>query len=366
MKIPVPEHIQNLEAYQPGKPIKEVERELGLKNTIKMASNENPLGPCPKAVEAAISAMKEVHYYPEGGGYYLCEAISGFYGVPKENIILGNGSVELIEIAAKAFTQKGLNTVFSDGSFAMYRIATLSMSGDVKAVKMNGRTHDLKAMAKAVDANTRLLLVANPNNPTGTYNTFDEIKELMETVPESVLVIVDEAYKEYVRKEDYKSAQALLEKHKNLLVLGTFSKAYGLAGLRIGYGFGDPELLKTLHKVRSPFNTSLVAQTACIAALDDQDFVKASVELNYKEMEFLEKELAGLGLNFTPSVCNFILVDVPGSGKDFFEALLHEGVIVRPMAMSGFPNSIRVTICKREGNQRFIDAARKVLKNLKP
>ena len=365
MKIPVPGHIQKLEAYQPGKPIKEVERELGLKNTIKMASNENPLGPCPGAVKAAVKALNEVHYYPEGGGFYLCEALSKRYGIAKEQIILGNGSVELIEIAAKTFIQKGLNTVFSDGAFAMYRIATLAMDGDVKVVPMAGRTHDLKAMAKAVDANTRLMLVANPNNPTGTYNPIDEIRELMETVPESVLVIMDEAYKEYVRKDDYKSAACLLEKHRNLLVLGTFSKAYGLAGLRIGYGFGDPELLQTLHKVRSPFNTSLVAQEACIAALDDREFVKESVELNYAEMEYLEKELTALGLKYTPSVCNFILVDVPGSGKAFFEALLREGIIVRPMAMSGFPGSIRVTICKREGNKRFIEATKKVLQSIK-
>jgi len=365
MKIPVPEHIQKLEAYQPGKPIKEVERELGLTDTIKMASNENPLGPSPLAVAEAVKWLKEIHYYPEGSGYYLCEALSKHYGVAKEQIILGNGSVELIEIAAKALIEKGLNTVISDGSFAMYKIATLAMNGDVKAVPMKNRTHDLKAMAKAVDKDTRLLLVANPNNPTGTYNSFEEVKELVETVPDSVLVIMDEAYKEYVRNDDYKSALSLLKNHPNLIVMGTFSKAYGLAGLRIGYGFGDAEVLQTLHKVRSPFNTSLVGQMACIAALGDRDFLKEAVELNYREMDFLEKELKALGLSYTPSVCNFILVDVPGSGKDFFEALLREGVIVRPMAMSGFPGSIRVTICKREGNQRFIDATRKVLKNLK-
>jgi histidinol-phosphate aminotransferase len=366
MKIPVPEHIKNLEVYQPGKPIKEVERELGLKNTIKMASNENPLGPSPRAVSAAINVMKEIHFYPEGGGYYLCDALSSFYGVGTDRIILGNGSVELIEIASKAFLEKGLNTVMSEGSFAMYKIATLSMNGEAREIRMNGRTHDLKAMAKAVDKNTRLLLVANPNNPTGTYNPYGEIRELLETVPDNVLVIVDEAYKEYVRKEDYGSAQSLLEQYCNLLVLGTFSKAYGLAGLRIGYGFGHPELLKILHKVRSPFNTSLIAQTACIAALEDQDFVKASVEINYKEMEFFENGLRELGLMYTPSVCNFLLIDVPMKGKAFFEELLKEGVIVRPMAMSGFPNSVRVTICKREGNERFLNAARKVLQNHKP
>ncbi|NMB99927.1 MAG: histidinol-phosphate transaminase [Thermoanaerobaculaceae bacterium] len=361
MKIPLLQHIANLSPYQPGKPIKEVERELGLKNTIKLASNENPLGPSPKAVKAAKMALKEINLYPEGGGFYLCEALSKHFKVPTDWIILGNGSVELIEIAAKAFIEKGLNSVMSEGSFAMYKIATLAMGGEAREVKMKERTHDLKEMAKAVDKNTRIVMVANPNNPTGTYNPYKEIKEFVESLPESVLVIIDEAYKEYITKKDYKSAQDLIDKHPNLLVLGTFSKAYGLAGLRIGYGFGNPELLKILHKVRSPFNTSLVAQEACIAALNDTAFVKKSVDLNTKEMAFVEKELKKLKLNFTPSVGNFILIDLPISGKEFFEKLLREGVIVRPMAMSGFPNSVRVTISTRKDNKRFIAATKKVL-----
>lgn len=361
MKFPLLDHIQNLSPYQPGKPIKEVERELGLKNTIKLASNENPLGPSPKAIKAAKKALKEVHLYPEGGGFYLCEALSKHFNVPSHWIILGNGSVELIEIAAKAFVYKGLNCVMSEGAFAMYKIATLAMGGEAREVKMRERTHNLKEMAKAIDQNTRIVMIANPNNPTGTYNSYVEIKEFVESVPKNVLVIIDEAYKEYITKEDYKSAQNLIEKHSNLLVLGTFSKAYGLAGLRIGYGFGHPDLLKILHKVRSPFNTSLVAQEACIAALDDKDFVRKTVTINSREMAFVEKELSKLKIAYTPSVGNFILIDLPISGKDFFEKLLREGVIVRPMAMSGFPNSARVTISTRKHNKRFLTATKKIL-----
>lgn len=361
MKIPLSDHIENLSPYQPGKPIKEVERELGIKNTIKLASNENPFGPSPKAIKAGRKALKEIHLYPEGGGFYLCGALSRFYKVPKDWIILGNGSVEIIEIAAKALIYKGLNSVMSEGSFAMYKIATLAMGGEAREVKMKNRTHDLKEMAKAVDKNTRIVMVANPNNPTGTYNSYREVEDLLESVPENVLVIIDEAYKEYIVREDYKSAKYLIEKYPNLLVLGTFSKAYGLAGLRIGYGFGNPEVLEILHKVRSPFNTSLIAQEACLAALEDQEFVKKSAELNLKEMAFVENELKKLKLSFTPSVGNFILIDLPISGKEFFDKLLKEGVIVRPMAMSGFPNSVRVTISKRKDNKKFIEATKKVL-----
>lgn len=361
MEIKYLEHIEKLDPYKPGKPVKEVERELGLKNTIKLASNENPLGPSPKAIKAARKALKNLHYYPEGGGFYLCEALSKFYNIPKEWIILGNGSVELIEISAKAFLYKGLNAVMSEGAFAMYKIATLAMGGDAIETKMRNRTHDLKEMAKAVNNNTRIVYIANPNNPTGTYNPFHEIKELVENLPKNVLIIIDEAYKEYVDRKDYESAQKLLDKHDNLLVLGTFSKAYGLAGLRIGYGFGHPDLLKILHKVRSPFNTSSIAQEACIAALEDQEFVKKSAELNRKEMTFMENELKNMGLKFTPSVANFILIDLPISGNQFFEKMLREGVIVRPMGMSGFPNSVRVTISTRKENLKFIKATKKVL-----
>ncbi len=360
LRIRVPAHIRSLTPYVPGKPVQEVERELGLTDTVKLASNENPFGPSPKALEAARNHLPSLHFYPEGGGFYLCQALGRHFGIGQDRVILGNGSVELIEIAARALLEPGANAVMSAGAFAMYRIATLAANAEAREVPMAGRTHDLSAMARAVDASTRMVLVANPNNPTGTYNPLSEVARLLEEVPSDVLVILDEAYKEFVDRRDYGTAQGLLERHPNLLVLGTFSKVYGLAGLRVGYGFGHPDLLALLHKVRSPFNTSSIAQVAAIAALGDQSFVKNYVAFNRVEMAYLCGRLAEMGFAFTPSVTNFVLVDLPGPAEDFYQKLLREGVIVRPMAMSGFPGSIRVTLHRREGNDRFLKALAKV------
>lgn len=360
MNIQAPPHIKKLTPYVPGKPVQEVERELGLTNTVKMASNENSFGPSPKALEAARGFLNNIHIYPEGSGFYLCQALSRHYQVEQDRVILGNGSVELIEIAAKALLVPGTNVVMSEGSFTMYRIATLAMNAEAREIPMVKRTHDLAAMARAVDGNTKIVLVANPNNPTGTYNSMGEVEKLLQEVPDDVLVIIDEAYKEFVREPDYGSANALLEAHPNLLVLGTFAKAYGLAGLRVGYGFGHPELLAILHKARSPFNTSSIAQVAAIAALQDGDFVRMVVDFNAKEMKRVCAELKKMGFAYTPSVTNFLLVDVPMASSDCYRKLLMEGVIIRPMEGWGFPNSIRVTLYTREGNDRFLAALSRV------
>lgn len=362
MKIPVPSHIDSLSPYIPGKPVAEVEREFGLEGTLKMASNENPFGPSPKAMEAARRCLDELHIYPEATGFYLCRALGEHFGVDPETVILGNGSVELIEIAAKALLTPGTSAVMSDGAFAMYKIATRVMGATAIETPMKSpRTHDLRAMAKAVREDTRIVFVANPNNPTGTYNPRDEVAELLGLVPQSVLVIIDEAYKEFVGKADYSSAQHFLKDHPNLLVLGTFSKAYGLAGLRVGYGFGAPKLLGVLHKARSPFNTSSLAQVAAMAALGDGEFVRNYVDFNRRELDYLCGRLTRMGVAWTPSVTNFVLIDVPMPAIECYHKLLLEGVIVRPMAMSGLPNSIRVTVHLREGNDRFLAALAKVL-----
>ena len=360
MKIEAPPHIKNLTPYVPGKPVQEVERELGLTNTVKMASNENPFGPSPKALEAGRRFLDNVHIYPEGSGLYLCQALSRHYGVAQDQVILGNGSVELIEIAAKALLVPGTNVVMSHGSFTMYRIATLAMNAEAREIPMANRTHDLEAMAKAVDSKTKMVLVANPNNPTGTYNSAATVEKLLEAVPDDVLVVIDEAYKEFVKAPDYRSADCLLGRHSNLLVLGTFAKAYGLAGLRVGYGFGHKELIAILHKARSPFNTSSIAQVAAIAALEDGDFVKMVAESNDREMKRVCAALSGMGFSFTPSVTNFLLVDVPMASSECYKKLLMEGVIIRPMEGWGFPNSIRVTLFTKEGNDRFLKALAKV------
>jgi histidinol-phosphate aminotransferase len=361
MKIPVPDHIAALSPYVPGKPVAEVEREFGLAGTLKMASNENPFGPSPKAIEAARGALDRVHIYPEATGFYLCQALAAHFGWDADRIILGNGSVELIEIAAKAFLTPGTSAVMSHGAFAMYKIATLVMGARAIETPMRDRTHDLRAMADAVMPDTRILFVANPNNPTGTYNTDAEVRDLMARVPENVLVVIDEAYKEFVEKPDYASAQPLLEEHPNLLLLGTFSKAYGLAGLRIGYGFGDRDVLSVLHKARSPFNTSSLAQEAAIAALGDQEFVRKVAGVNRTEMTYVCEKLTEMGVPWTPSVANFVLIDVPMPAADCCKKLLMEGVIARPMAGWGFPNSVRVTVHLREGNDRFLRALAKTL-----
>ena len=361
MKLHIPQHVAAINPYVPGKPVKEVERELGLTDTIKMASNENPLGPSPKAVRAVRAILPELNIYPEGSGFYLCEALSGFYDVAADHIILGNGSMEIIEIAAKTLLGPGSNVVISEGCFGMFRIACQTMNCEIKATPMRERTHDLEAMLKAVDEKTRLMLIASPNNPTGTYNSHNDVARLLERVPEHVLVIVDEAYKEFVEKKDYWSCLDLLPRFHNLMVLGTFSKAYGLAGLRIGYGFAHPEVVTTLHKIRSPFNTSVPSQVAGIAALGDQRFVRRYVKVNRTERDYVFSELQKMGVVTTPSATNFVLMDAPIGGRAFFEMLLQEGVIVRPMAGWGFPNSVRVSFHTRAGNERFLAATRKVL-----
>lgn len=360
MKVPVPAHISRIKPYVPGKPIQEVEREFGLTGTIKMASNESPLGPSPKAMAALRGFLDQMHIYPEGTGFYLREALGRKFGIPRGQVILGNGSVELVEIAARALLHREANAVYSAGSFGMYPIACQIAAAPTKPVPMKDRNHDLQALLDAIDDSTRLVILDNPINPTGRHSALSEIERFLERVPESTLVILDEAYKEFVDAPDYGSAQSLMGRFPNLMVLGTFSKAYGLAALRIGYGFAHPEALLEINKARSPFNTNSLAQVAGIAALDDQEYVDRYVALNLKERAYLARETAALGLSVTPSVANFIFVDAPMPADEAFHRLLREGVVVRPMVGWGWPNSLRVTVYTREGNDRFLAAARKV------
>lgn len=361
MKIPAPDNIQSIHPYIPGKPIEEVKRELGISDILKLASNENPLGSSPMAMEAYVNFVDQLSVYPEGGGFYLCEALGRHFGVTPKRIILGNGSIEIVEMAARAYLNGNTNAVFSRGSFAMYPIACQIMAAPTHAVPMEKRNHDLGALLDAIDRGTRLVILDNPINPTGRYASFADIKSFLEKVPGDVLVILDEAYKEFVQAPDYASAKTLMDDFPNLVVLGTFSKAYGLAALRIGYGFAQPEVLETLHKVRSPFNSNAVAQHCAIAALKDQEFVKRCVALNTVERAYLAGCCKAMGLGVTPSETNFLLVDVPMEGSSFFEALLREGIVVRPMGGYGLPGSVRVTVHLREGNDRFMTAAKKIL-----
>ncbi len=355
----IPTYITKLRPYVPGKPVEEIERELKVK-AIKLASNENPLGPSPKALDAIMHFLPQANRYPDGSGYYLREKLAGRLGVSMDEIILGAGSTELIELVARTFVTREDEVLTSDGSFAMYYIAAQEVGAQLVRVPLKNSEYDLEAISRGIGERTKVVFLANPNNPTGTMFTATEFERFFPRVPEDVVVVLDEAYFDYVQRPDYSRSLEYVRQGRNLLVLRTFSKAHGLAGLRIGYGIGRPELLGYLNRIRSPFNTSAIAQAAALAALDDVDHIRRSVESNNRGLKFLAEGLARMGVKFIPSVTNFILVDVGSDGDEVFELLKHEGVIVRPMAFMGFPTAIRVTVGTQEENETFLRAFEKV------
>jgi len=348
-----------LRPYPPGKPVEEVEREMG-HPAIKLASNENPLGPSPLAVEAVKACVERASFYPDGGGYYLREKLADRHELSMEQIILGAGSTELIELVAKVCLEPGDEVVMSERSFYIYDTATQAMGGVLVKAPMRHLTCDLDALAAAVTVSTKLIYLANPNNPTGTLFRADAFESFLNQLPAHVLVVLDEAYYDYVSDPGYSRSIEQVRAGRNLLVLRTFSKVHGLAGLRIGYGIGDERLLEALNRVRSPFNASSVAQAAALAAIEDQEHVARSVELNEREMKFLCRELKSMGVAYTPSAANFVLIDTGRDGNDDFSALLHEGVIVRPMKLYNLPTSLRVTVGRHEDNLVFLEALRRV------
>ncbi len=345
--------------YPPGKPIEEVERELG-RTAIKLASNENPLGPSPKAQEAIRKFLDRVHFYPDGSGYYLREKIAGIQGLAMDEVILGAGSTDLIELVAKTFLMAGDEAITSESAFYMYRLAIEDMGAGFVQAPMRDLTFDLAAIAHAVTQRTKVIYLGNPNNPTGTMFTSEEMDRFLDAIPPRVLVVLDEAYFEYVQRRDYSHSVDYVREGRNILVLRTFSKVHGLAGIRLGYGMGHRELIECLHRIRSPFNASSIAQAAGMAALDDHEHVARSVESNHKGMKFLTEELTLQGVRYTPSVGNFLLVDTGRDCEEDFLRLLHEGVIVRPMKLYGFPTSLRVTVGKPEENEIFLEALARV------
>ena len=358
MKLKIPEYLTRLAPYVPGKPIEELERELGLSGSIKLASNENPLGPSPRAVEAALDEAARVHRYPDGSGYYLRQALSVRLGVDADQIILGSGSCELVELIARTFLEPSENAVISEGAFIMYRVAVQTANRGLRVVpQKNTYTHDTRAMAAAVDAATRIVFIANPNNPTGTYVDEEDLRFLLDRVPDDVLVIVDEAYIDYVAAADYPRTLLWLPSRPNLVLLRTFSKVYGLAGFRIGYALTSPPVAETLGRVRSPFNTSSISQAAARAALDDAGHLARSIESNRIEMAFLVDGFKGLGLNPVPSVANFVLVPIGPEASEIYDKMLHRGVIVRPMTGPwGFPHALRITVGTHTENERCLAA----------
>ncbi len=351
----VPQNIAGIRPYVPGKPIEEVERELGLV-AVKLASNENALGPSPKAMEAVMKCLSGSNRYPDAGGYYLREKLAARHNVEMDQIVLGAGSTELILLLGQIYLGPERAGLTSHGTFVVFPMSARLAGGEALTVPLKNYAYDLEALAARLDPRVRAVYLANPNNPTGTMFTAAETDRFLARVPEDVLVILDEAYCDYVERDDYSHSLDYIRQGRYLIVLRTFSKVHGLAGLRIGYGIGHPEIVDAVNKMRSPFNVSTIAQAAALAALDDTEHVRRSVEMNRRGMVFLQRELAGLGLKVVPSAANFLYVEAGRNAQEDFKELLKMGVIVRPLGFMGMPQGLRITVGTEPENQRLVEA----------
>jgi histidinol-phosphate aminotransferase len=358
-RFAVAPHILQIDPYKPGKSEDELIRELGLPKVYKMASNENCLGPSSLALDAMKTAAEKTHRYPDGSGYLLRKKLSTHLNVPMEQIILGNGSTDLVETIARAYLQPGDNTITADQTFVMYRIATIAVNGECRMIPVRQFSYDLEGILRAIDSRTRVIYIANPNNPTGTMLGSREFENFLREVPPDVLVVHDEAYREYV-DGDYPDSVDAARRNANLVLLRTFSKIYGLAGIRIGYGVSCEEIILNLNRLRSPFNTNSIAQAAAIAALDDTEHLRRSREHNRVERRFLETELKARHVPFVPSVTNFLLLTVPGCMR-IYQAMLQQGIIARPMKSFNNQEGIRVTVGRHEENTAFLAALENAL-----
>lgn len=357
MAIRISPDIASITPYSPGKPIEELERELGITGSIKLASNENPRGPSPRALAVLAAAAPSLHRYPDGAGHRLRHALAERWKVSPEQVILGNGSDEVIALLTKAFLQSGDEALVADPSFIVYTIDVTASHARPVLVPLREHRHDLHAMAKAITSKTRMIFICNPNNPTGTYVSASEVTDFLRSVPPDVIVVFDEAYYEYVTAADYPDSLAVLAGGRNLVVLRTFSKIYGLAGLRIGYGVTTTEIATHLNRVRPPFNTNSLAQHAALAALEDEEHVQESRRMNIEGRQFLMERLRALSFTVVPSEANFVYFDARRDGKPLFDALLRHGVIVRHLGGS----YLRVTIGLPHENRRFIDALQSIM-----
>lgn len=356
-------YIDEIKPYEPGKPIREVERELGLRNIVKLASNENPLGPSRKALRAMRQAIQEVHIYPEGSGFYLINRLSRELNVPTKNLLIGNGSNEILELLARGFLGPGDEVISSETSFLVYPILAKACGAEFKSVPMKEWRYDLQAILKAIDEKTKIVFIANPNNPTGTYVNAQEVESFMAAVPKDVIVCFDEAYVDFVDQPDFPHMiEYLKNKHDNLVIMRTFSKSYGLAGLRIGYAIGHERVIGYLHKIRQPFNVNLIAQAAAAAALDDRFFLWRTKGLVTKGRQLFYKRFKDMKLEYLPSQGNFVLVNVGRDADEVFQKLLKRGLIVRSMKSYGLTTWIRVTIGKRNENAVFFRLLKECLK----
>jgi histidinol-phosphate aminotransferase len=353
--------VRTLTPYRPGKPIAELERELGIAGAVKLASNENPLGPSPRALEAARAALADMTRYPDGNGFALKRALAERLAVAPEQITLGNGSNDVLELVARAFVTPSDEVVYSEYAFAVYPIVTRAVGAESVVVPARDWGHDLEAMAAAVGPRTRVVFLANPNNPTGTWNDAASLERFLAAVPPQVIVVVDQAYVEYVDHPDFPDCIPWVARYPNLLVARTFSKAYGLAGLRVGYGVSTPEVADLLNRVRQPFNVNSVALAAAEAALGDEAYLARGIALNRAGLAELTAACDRLGLGYIPSVGNFLTIDMGRPAGPVFGALLREGVIVRPVDSYGMPRHLRVTVGLESENRRFVEALGKVL-----
>jgi histidinol-phosphate aminotransferase len=356
----IPDYLRGLPVYIPGKPIEEVERELKIQ-AVKLASNENPLGPSPKGIAAARAVLGDANRYPDGGTHRLREALAELNGVAAEEIFIGLGSSEIIDLAARVLLRAGLQGLTSEGSYAPFSVAIRASGAELVLVQQREFAFDLEAMAKAITPKTRVIYLANPNNPTGTAFSGKEFEEFLAKVPDGVLVVLDEAYIHYALSVGLRDSVAAYRKPKNMLILRTFSKVYGLAGLRIGYAIGTTPLLSAMNKLKTPFNTSGVAQAAALAALDDQEHVARCIETNATERTRLNVGLTKLGLRPVASESNFVFMEVGPDAGSISDELLRMGVIVRPLAWMGFPEAIRVSVGTAEENGKFLQAMAEVL-----
>ncbi len=353
--------VQQLIPYVPGKPIEELQRELGLTEIVKLASNENPLGVSPKVLTAIQAALPELTRYPDGSGFKLKAALAAKLNVQMNQITLGNGSNEILELVVRTFLTPDLNVVLSQYTFAVYQLATQAVGATVITVPAINYGHDLSGMLNAINEKTRLVFVANPNNPTGTALTYAELKTFLQALPKTVLCVLDEAYFEYNQYAADENPLAWLNEFENLMITRTFSKAYGLAGLRIGYSISNPMIADLLNRVRQPFNSNSLALVAAQVALEDSDYLARSILVNNQGMKQLTDAFVQLNLPWIPSAANFVSVDLNRPALPIYEALLQKGVIVRPVANYEMPNHLRISIGTGYENQKFIDALAQVL-----
>ena len=353
--------VADLIPYVPGKPVEELERELGVSNAVKIASNENPLGPSPLAEKAVIEAVHNLNRYPDGDAFYLKQKLAKKLRVKHETVIFGNGSNDVIDIAARTFMQPGDEAIFGEYAFIVYPIITKAVGATSVISPMPDYTHNLRDMHSRITEKTKIIFIANPNNPTGTMVRTDEFEWSIENVPEDILVLVDEAYFEYVDDKAYPDSLEYHDSEKSIITVRTFSKIYGLAGLRLGYGIAHQDIISNMQRVRQPFNSNSLSQVGAIAALDDSEHIERTKSTNSEGLKYVTSELENMGIPYAPSYTNFVLIDLKDNPLPVYNELLNEGVIVRPVMGYGLKTHLRVTISTREENERFVSSIKKVL-----